>query len=844
MNTPTAAPPPKNLDDSSRIRLDRFTEMISQNSMAGSKTWELDATPHIKNIDNLSLPSLPKIPGLTFVKEICRGGMGSVYQACQESLNRNVAVKLIHGGSLAGEEERYRFRLEAEVAARIKHPNIVQVYEAGMHQGRAYLVMEWVEGGTLQQWQNGKPIEPRLAAELVAALADGIQAAHSMGVLHRDLKPANVLLSAESSVLSPELRTTSLSTQDSALRTNDSALSTLRVKVSDFGMAKRLHEAGVTQSGYAVGTPHYMAPEQARGDEDIGTGADIYSLGAILYELLTGRPPFQGSAHIVLYQVINDDPASPLKWKPDLPQDVVSICQKCMRKDAKLRYHSAAELAVDLRRFLDRLPVQARPISVTQRFVLWARRRPAIAGLILTLLLTMIISYAGMTWLFLRAEEQRSEAVLAKAQMERKELATRELNRFFLRDFFNQASPDKQKDKKLLFSDALSKIAQDFETDPALAGLRKFPELIAGTRLQLGSTLMHQGKLALATQMLEGAFEWYQANRPEDDEERLHCFNNLLNLLLEQGQLQKVEPLMRDLVAMKVKKFGPYEHPTIASKSNLVGVLYEQGKMDEALTIAREMLDGLRRTRPAGNDEMLHTFSNYTFLLFKAGKVQEAERLQRECLAECQKHLTATHPHTILVMNNLASSLRSLKRPAEAEPLMKQVAATSKQVNGPAHPETLSYQGNYAGLLRDLGRLDEAQKLLEDAWRAAQEKKLKHPVVLKLLDGLASLAAQRGKLEPATVYAQELLQAVQTQLDAKHQMQAMARSTYGHVLLLKKDHVQAVKMLEEAVRLAEPHGAALAGIRSQAIQDLVAGYEALGKASEAEAIKAKWGRKQ
>ncbi|HQR09631.1 MAG TPA: serine/threonine-protein kinase, partial [Gemmatales bacterium] len=579
MNTPTAAPPPKKLDDSSRIRIDCFTEMLSRNSLAGSRTWELDAA-HIKSIDNLHLPQLPKIPGLTFVKEIGRGGMGAVYQACQESLNRNVAVKLIHGGSLAGDEERYRFRLEAEVAARIKHPNIVQVYEAGMHQGRAYLVMEWVEGGTLQQWQNGKAIEPRLAAELVAALADGIQAAHSMGVLHRDLKPANVLLSPQSSVLSPELETTLLNTQKSALNT-------LTVKVSDFGMAKRLHEAGVTQSGFAVGTPHYMAPEQAQGDADIGTGADLYSLGAILYELLTGRPPFQGSAHVVLYQVINDDPASPLKWKSDLPQDIVSICQKCMHKDARQRYSSAAELAIDLRHFLAHRPVQARPISAIQRFTLWARRRPAVAGLILTLLLTLLGSFVGMMILYLQAEEKRAEAVQAKAEMERKEQATRALNKFFLRDFFNQASPDKQKDKKLLFSDALLKIAEDFETDKALDPLRQFPELIASTRLQLGSTLLHQGKLTLATQLLEGAFEWYQANRPVDDEDRSHCLNNLLHLMLEQGKLQKVEPLMRELVAMKVKKFGPYEHPTIAAKSNLTGVLYEQGKMDEALAVAR-----------------------------------------------------------------------------------------------------------------------------------------------------------------------------------------------------------------------------------------------------------------
>lgn len=814
MNTPTTAPPPKRQDDSSRIRLNHFTEILSPHSEAESLTWELDDTQHIKNSERLSARPLPSIPGLMFIKEIGRGGMGTVYQACQQSLNRQVAVKLIHGGSMAGEEARYRFRLEAEVAARIKHPNIVQVHEAGMHQGRAYLVMEWVEGGTLQQWQKGKPIEPRVAAELVAALADGIQAAHSMGVLHRDLKPANILLSIE-----------------------DSPRRTVRVQVSDFGMAKQLHEAGVTQSGFAIGTPHYMAPEQARGASDIGTGTDIYALGAILYELLTGHTPFQGSGHAVLYQVIHDEPAAPTKLKADLPRDIVSICQMCMNKEPKQRYSSAAELAADLRRFLEHRPVLARPITNIQRLSLWARRRPAIACLLITLILTLIFSFIGITLLYVRAEEKRIEAVQAKADVERKEMATRELNRFFLRDFFNQASPNKQKGKKLLFSEALQQIAEDFETDKALDRLRQFPELVASTRLQLGSTLMHQGHPALATKLLDEAFAWYQANRPEDDEERSHCFNNLLHLLLEQGQLQKVEPMLRELVAMKIKRFGPYEHPTVAAKSNLTGALYEQGKMDEALAVTKDLLDGLRETRDPGNDELLHTFSNYAFLMFKAGKVVEAVELQRQCLAECQQHLKANHPYTILVMNNLASSLRAQKNWDEAEPMLKQVIASSVAVNGPAHPETLAYQGNYAGMLRDMGRLDEAQKLLEDSWLIAQQKKIKHPVVLKLLDGLANLAAQRDKLAAATVYAQELLQIVQSQLDTKHQMQALARATYGHVLLKRKEYDQAVKILQETIKLSEPHGAALVEARRSAMRDLAACYEVMGKHREAEKVR-------
>lgn len=834
-------PLPASSSDSSRIKLDRLTDRLSPGSLGGSKTWEFDATPHFANLESLPSPPLPIIPGLTFVKEVGRGGMGAVYQACQESLDRQVAVKLLHGGSLAGAEERLRFRLEAEVAARIRHPNIVQVYEAGSYQGRDYLVMEWVEGGTLQQWQAGRPIDPRLAAQLVASVAMGIQAAHSLGVLHRDLKPANVLLCETT----PSTTTTALDSNPhhvsgSGLRASSPPLTPFAVKVSDFGMAKRLHDPGITQTGYVVGTPHYMAPEQARGDAQVGTAADIYSLGAILYELMTGKTPFQGSAHVVLHQVIREEPPSPLKWEPGLPRDLVSICLKAMAKEAGARYASAAELAADLQRYLGHRPVIARPISLLQRGVRWARRRPAVAGLVALLLLTFLGSFLGMSLLYLRAEERREQAEQSQAQLERKEQASRALNKIFLRDFFNQASPNKLQGKQLSFVEAITRIAQDFEAESVTMGLAQFPELMASTRLQLGSTLMRQGKYELAAKMLEKAYAWYQENRAVGDEERNHCLNDLLHLFLEQGQLQRVEPLMRERVAWTISRYGPYEHPTIAAKSNLSGVLYELGRTDEAIELTKDMLEGLRASRKPNDPEALHTFSNYVFLTFKAGHHAEAERLGRACLAEMDTHLKPTHPYRMLVMNNLASALRSQKRAAEAKPLLEEVMKLSLQVNGPAHSETLAYQGNYAGLLRDLHEVDAAEKQLTDAWLIAKEKRVKHPVVLKILDGLASLAGERGKLETARVYAEELVQATQSQLDAKHQMQAQARATLGQVMFKQQHYAQACTMLEQALELSIPHGHALKDIRRTAARDLAACYEAVGNPAAAQAVRAKW----
>lgn len=806
MATPSPAAPLH----SSRVHLDRWSDLSASMSSDGSKTWDIDATAIECALDQPHRPELPTIPGLTFINEVGRGGMGVVYQAQQESLKRLVAVKLLHGGSLAAAEERYRFRLESEVAAHLKHPNVVQVHEAGSYQGRDFLILEWVESGSLQRWQSGKPIAPRQSAAIVAALADGIQAAHSMGVLHRDLKPANVLLAE--------------STEPGELP--------FVPKVTDFGMAKRLHDPGVTRAGYAVGTPHYMAPEQARGETN-STAVDVYALGAILYELLTGQTPFQGNAHLVLHQLIHEEPTSLLKFRPELPRDLVSICQKAMQKEPANRYATAMELAADLRRYLDHQPVLARPISGLHRVVRWARRHPAVAALLCTLAFTILGSLAGMTWLYFQAEARREQAELSDQLRQRKEEASRELNRFFLRDFFKQATPSKTLGKSMSFAEALQAMAAGIDTDPALKRLREFPELVASTKRMLGNTLIYQGKPNDARILLEDAYAWYERNTPADDDERQMCRSDLLHLLLEQGQLQKVEPLLREKVAFTERKYGPVAHPTVAARSNLVGVCYELGKLDEAIALNAATLAALRELQVQDNEEVIHTFSNQVFLLQKAGRFVEAESASRECLRECEVKLPREHPKRIIILNNLSTILRSLRREQEALPVMQEALALCKKVNGPAHQETLLMQSNYAGLLRELKQLDEAQALLEDAWQTAKAKKLKHPVVYRILDALANLAAEREQLETARILAEELLQAVRSSLDPKHQLQAQARATLGAILLRDKQYAAAKFMLEEAIQLAKPHGTALADLHQKSVHHLAQCVEAIGKMGKA-----------
>jgi serine/threonine-protein kinase len=413
--------------------------------------------------------------GYEILGELGRGGMGVVYKARQIGLNRVVALKMVLSGAHASQHQLDRFRTEAEAVARLHHPHIVQIYEVGERDGLPYFSLEYLDGGSLSDQIKREPQAPDRAAKVAVQLARGVQYAHAHGIVHRDLKPANILFDADGVP-----------------------------KITDFGLAKKLEAgaSGQTQSGTIVGTPSYMAPEQARGEvRELGPAADIYSLGAILYELLTGRPPFHGATLLeTLEQVRTQEPVPPRQLVPKVPRDLETIALKCLQKEPAKRYPSAQVMADDLARFLAGQPILARPVGTVERFVRWCKRNPRIAGLTAAVIILLVIGTIVSSTLAIGMARERNqkEAERLKA-VEARELAETR------RAEAEAAKLEAQRNAEEVLKQ--SKLA-----------LRSFGTLIDEVQKQIGDA---PGMQALKLKLLETALEGLDKVAKSDEDSRL-----------------------------------------------------------------------------------------------------------------------------------------------------------------------------------------------------------------------------------------------------------------------------------------------------------------------------------
>jgi tetratricopeptide (TPR) repeat protein/predicted Ser/Thr protein kinase len=557
------------------------------------------------------------------LEELGRGGMGVVYKARQTALKRLVAIKMILVGEHASAEERERFRAEAEVVARLGHPNIVEIYEVGEADGRPYFSLEFVDGGNLAKQLAGTPMPPPKAAALVETLARAMHHAHVNGIVHRDLKPGNVLLTAAGTP-----------------------------KITDFGLAKQLDMEGRTTTGAIIGTPSYMAPEQAAGAKNLGPACDVYALGSLLYECLTGRPPFRAASPMeTLQQVLHYEPVPPRRINADLPRDLETICLKCLHKQASHRYWTAGELAGDLRRFLSGEPIRARPVGPIERTRRWCGRNPVVAAL-LTLVAVIVLGSSVLAWtLFAHARAAQQEAELQAEKNRASELLARQ-----------QADLAEQNAKKArteaenarLESERAGKIAtfltQLFDAvDPVGLNSHTFgPDPARGAKLT-------------AKEVLDRGTEKLRKELADEPKVRAPLLATIGAVYRNLGLYDKAQELLEE--ALKLNQQLRAERPL-----ELAGTLFELGWLEQYrgnydLTEKRYAEAHALAAKSAEGAPLISRIQwNRAWMCLETVDLAEGERLFREILAERQQRLGKDHPDTAIAQLGVAAVLIGKER--------------------------------------------------------------------------------------------------------------------------------------------------------------------------------------
>jgi serine/threonine protein kinase/tetratricopeptide (TPR) repeat protein len=637
--------------------------------LAGPASGDTVATHEIATERGQAMvPPFPRVGRYEMGELLGMGGFGVVWQARDPDLGRDVAIKLPRSGSLGNPAREERFLREARSAAQLQHPGIVAIHDTGRHQGTVYIVSDLVRGQSLAHWLNQGPLGFREAAELTAEVADALEYAHRRGVVHRDLKPANILL---------ESRGADGNGPENAAQAPAHGISEFRPRILDFGLAKSdAGETTMTLDGQVLGTIAYMSPEQLRSPHGVDGRGDVYSLGVVLYQLLTRELPFRGDARMVQIQVLEDDPSPPRRLDDRIPRDLETIALKCLAKVPSQRYSSARELADDLRRFLSGEPILARPTGHWERLRRWCRRKPGVAVLAGSLAMTLVVGFATVTWQWLRAEGNFRDA---RRERERAESNLAVAKQIFA-EVYNELSAkssssdyDRKKVEKVLLFYETTMLPQSVDPtllwEVAVVGGR-----VAGIKKTLGRHAEAITDYQLAIKRL-CPFVDNHAPDPRYARELIEDYTQLAHCCRSLGRSEEAEAVQREAVTRCERFAALYPHEPDNRRGlantylNLAGLCQDNGRPADAVEFRRRYVDilqgfldehpedaAIRFALAKGLSTQAESFSHLAGLSAKTGEAEASRRatqlyeslingrpgqalVDRGSLAVCHMHL-------------------------------------------------------------------------------------------------------------------------------------------------------------------------------------------------------------
>jgi len=677
-------------------------------------TDKAGSAPPISTVEDS--PGPRRIGPYTILGDLGHGGMGKVYLAQHGQLGRIVALKVIPSGGSATSNLEMRFLREARTIARLSHPHIVAVHDAGRDRGHAYFTMDYFEEGDLAHRLRAQPFTPRGAAKLLQEVAEAIAYSHAAGVLHRDLKPSNILLAQGSP------------------------------RVADFGLASELESgSGLTARTAIMGTPHYLAPEALSGGSAAqGVPSDLYALGVILFELLTGRTPFAGASPAELPGLLAQNEAPPVRLlAPHVPRDLATICAKCLEYLPARRYGSAAELAEDLRRFLAGEPIVARRVSAAGQLVRWARRRPALAA---TWLLAFGLAVGSLAAaLLLNRERLRADAAAAESQA---------LADFFQYDLLRQASDGNLPDPGLTLRAAIARAK-----DKIAGRFTEAPLAEASTRYTLGTTFYTLGEYEEAETQLRHALALRRRHLGLRHLDTQRTAVGLAATLYELGRSTDAAPFVQVALATLIASVGQDHPAAIAALETATLVERGLGHASAAQGLARRAL--AITARAVGPDDGLRRDALVNFIIVNDApdKLAESAAAARESIAIAEHTLGPNNSHTLSARVDLATIESLQGRHAEAIAKLRELLVALRALEGPDGHAALRALSNLGVALNRNGQPAEALGILTELLAAHRRVwGPEHPRTFSAMKNLAIAYGRNNRLDEAIVQMRELAQ--------------------------------------------------------------------------------------